>query len=298
MTYRFGDITVETTNEDRVMWPAGGITKGELVAYYAAIAEHMVPELRGRPLTVERFTKGIDKGGFYQKHWQKHYPKWLDHGEVHGKTVVDYPIVDTPAGLVYLANQGSIAFHVFTSTKAALDRPDVVVFDLDPPDGRFDLAVRAARSVRVLLDALELPAFVKVTGSKGLHVVAPVDARDDFAAVHELCGRTAAVLCAREPDLFTVEFYKKDRKGRLFLDVMRNGLGATFVAAYSVRGRPGAPVSAPIEWDELDDPALAPDGFSLRDVPARVQKQGDPWATLRARAGSVSAALAVLDSLR
>lgn len=296
MAYSFGDLTIETTNLDRVMWPADGITKGELVGYYAAVAEHMVPELRGRPLTVERFTKGIDKGGFYQKHWQKHYPKWLDHCEVHGKTDVDYPIVDTPAGLVYLANQGSIAFHVFTSKKDALDRPDVVVFDLDPPDGRFDLAVRAARSVKELLEVVELPAFVKVTGSKGLHVVTPVDASADFAAVHALCNAMARVLCAREPDLFTVEFYKKDRKGRLFLDVMRNGLGATFVAAYSVRGRPGAPVSVPIGWDELD--TVTPNGFSLRDVPARLATVGDPWATLRARVGSISAALAMLDSQR
>jgi bifunctional non-homologous end joining protein LigD len=279
------------------MFPADGITKGELLAYYRDVAELMVPELHGRPLTVVRYTKGIDRGGFFQKHYQKHFPPWIDRVEAGTRTRVDYPIVDTAAGVVYLANQGSIEFHVWTSRKDALDRPDLLVFDLDPPEGRFDLVRRAAAVLRELLDELGLPAFVKVTGSKGLHVITPLDDAAVFDEVGALATRIGALACRRHPDALTMEFYKKDRRGRLFVDVMRNAIGATLVAPYSLRGRPGAPVSAPIEWSEIDDPQLAADGIRLCDLRARLDRRGDPWRTLRARAGSVAAALHALDTL-
>jgi bifunctional non-homologous end joining protein LigD len=295
--YRFGDITVACTNVDRVMFPDSGITKRELLAYYHDIAGVMVPELRGRPLTVERFTKGIDKGGFFQKHAQKHFPPWIDRVTAGTKTVVDYPICDTPAGLVYFANQGSIAFHVWTSRKEQLTRPDLVVFDLDPPDGKFELVRRCARILGDLLAEIGLPAFVKTTGSKGLHVVTPIDGKASFDDAIALCNGVAGVVTRRHPELFTTEFYKKDRKGRLYFDIMRNAPGATFIAAYSVRGRPGAPVSAPIEWSELDDPALRPDGFRLRELRTRLEAKGDPWARLREREGSVAAATAAVATL-
>ena len=291
MEYAFGDITVVCSNIDRVMFPADGITKGELIAYYRDVADLMVPELVGRPLSVVRYTKGIDRGGFFQKHYQKHFPGWLDHVAAGSKTVVDYPIVDSAAGLVYLANQGSIEFHVWTSRKDALERPDTLVFDLDPPEGRFDLVRRAAGWLHAVLDELGLPAFVKLTGSKGAHVVVPLDDAAAFDEAGELATRIGALLCRRHPDDLTMEFYKKDRRGRLFVDVMRNAIGATVVAPYSLRGRPGAPVSAPITWSELGDPALGPDGIRLRDLRARLDGRGDPWRELRARVGSVSAAL-------
>jgi bifunctional non-homologous end joining protein LigD len=295
--YRFGELIVACTNLDRVMFPDDGITKGELVAYYRDVADLMVPELRGRPLSVVRYTKGIDKGGFFQKHFQKHFPAWLDHVTAGTKTRVDYPIVDNAAGLVYMANQGSIELHVWTSRKDALDRPDTLVIDLDPPDGRFDLVRRTAGLVRALFEQLGLPAFVKLTGSKGMHVVAPLDDAAAFDEVGALGTRIGQVLCQRHPDLLTMEFYKKDRKGRLFVDVMRNAIGATLVAPYSLRGRPGAPVSAPIAWSEVDDPALAADGIRLRDVRAWLDRRGDPWRDLRASSGSVAHATRALDQL-
>jgi bifunctional non-homologous end joining protein LigD len=299
--YAFGDITVACSNVDRVVFPEDGITKGEVIAYYRDVAALIVPELRGRPLTVVRYTRGIDRGGFFQKHYQKHFPAWLDRVAAGTKTVVEYPIVDSPAGLVYMANQGAIELHVWTSRKDELHRPDLLVFDLDPPegppDGRFDLARRAAGVVRGLLDQLGLPAFVKLTGGKGLHVVAPLDDGATFHEVGELAIRSGALLCRRHPDLLTMEFYKKDRRGRLFVDVMRNAIGATLVAPYSLRGRPGAPVSAPIAWSELDDPALCAGGIRLRDVRARLDRRGDPWHALRARAGVVSAARRALAAL-
>jgi bifunctional non-homologous end joining protein LigD len=289
MEYQFGEITVTCSNVDRVVFPDSGITKGDVLAYYRDIAEAMVPELHGRPLTLERFTKGLGGGGFYQKHYQKHFPSWIGRVELGSKTRVVYPVCNDAAALVYFANQGTLAFHV---AGGRLDgNPDQIVFDLDPPDKGFDLARHAAHAVREILTELELPAFVKTSGSKGLHVVVPTDARDGWDEVGSLCKQVSARLCERHPELITTEFYKKDRKGRLFLDVMRNAPGATVVAAWSVRGRPGAPVSAPIAWSEVDDLELTPDGIRLRDVPTRIAARGNPWSNFRAALGSVSRAL-------
>jgi len=185
---------------------------------------------------VVRYTKGIDRGGFFQKHYQKHFPAWLERVTAGSKTLVEYPIVDTPAGVVYMANQGSIEFHIWTSRRDALDRPDMLVFDLDPPEGPggFDLVRRAALVLRELVEPLGLPTFAKLTGSKGLHVVAPLDDAAEFDEVGALATRIGALVCRRHPDFLTMEFYKKDRKGRLFVDVMRNAIGATLVAPYSL----------------------------------------------------------------
>jgi bifunctional non-homologous end joining protein LigD len=288
------DVVISCTNVDRVVFDDSSITKGEIISFYRDVSDLMLPELRGRPLTLERFTKGIAAGGFFQKHWQKHYPAWLNRVEAGGKTRVTYPICDTPADLVYFANQGAIALHVWTSRTRDLERPDVVVFDLDPPDGRFAAAAEAARWVREQLSALALPAFVKTTGGKGLHVVAPLDGTATFGEVSALADGICKRLCARHPDRLTMEFYKKDRGERLFLDTMRNAPGATFVAAYSLRGRPSAPVSAPITWEELEHPDLRSDAITLRTLPAWLDRRGDPWRDLRAHEGSATAALAAL----
>jgi bifunctional non-homologous end joining protein LigD len=299
--YGFGDVTVACTNVDRVMFPEDGITKGEVLAYYRDVADLIVPELAGRPLTVVRYTKGIDRGGFFQKHAQKHFPPWIERAWAGGKTRVEYPVVDSAAGLVYMANQGSVELHIWTSRKDALDRPDTLVFDLDPPEGPpgagFELARRTAHLVRDLLERIGLPAFVKLTGSKGLHVVSPLDDGAGFEQAGALAVQIGAALCRRHPDVLTMEFYKKDRRGRLFVDVMRNAIGATVVAPYSLRGRTGAPISAPITWDEVDDPGLAPDGIRLRDVRAWLDRRGDPWRELRSHGGSVSSAMRALAAL-
>jgi len=295
--YEFGERTVACTHVERVMFPADGITKGDVLAYYRDVAPLMVPELRGRPLSVVRYTKGIDQKGFFQKHYQKHFPAWLDQVTAGAKTQVAYPIVGDAAGVVYLANQGSVEFHVWTSRKDALDRPDVLVFDLDPPDGGFALVRDAARIVHALCDELALPAFVKTTGSKGLHVAVPLDGAARYDEVGAFAMRLGALLCRRHPALMTMEFYKKDRGGRLFVDMMRNAIGATWVAPYSLRGRPGAPLSAPITWDELEDPALAADGVRLREVGAWLDRRGDPWRDLRARPGSLAEAARALEAL-
>jgi len=297
LEYVFGDITVTCTNVDRIMFPDSGIKKSEVIGYYHFISDYMLPEVRQRPISVERYTKGIDSSGFFQKHYQKHYPAWLDKEELGSKTRVVYPIIDSTAGLVYLANQGSIAFHIWPSRRDTPDYPDMIVFDLDPPEGRFDLVRQTALILRDFLGELGLPVFVKTTGSKGLHVVVPTDGRATFGEVSQFCNKVARLLCARHADVMTTEFYKKDRKGRLFFDTLRNALGATLIAPWSLRGRPGAPISMPIHWDEVSDPDLAPNGFRLREVRERLANRGDPWDKLRAHVGSLDEAEAALEQL-
>ncbi len=295
--WRLDDVSVKLTNVDRVMFPDSGVTKRDVLEYYRDIAEYMLPETRDRALSIERYTKGIDVGGFFQKHWQKHYPTWIRSAELGTKTIVRYPIVDTQAGLVYFANQGGIAMHIWTSRAEAPEYPDLLVFDLDPPDGRFDLVRFAAIEIKSLCDSVDLPTFVKTTGSKGLHVVVPLDGRALFGEAMALANRMAKILCARHPDKLTQEFYKKDRKGRLYLDVMRNALGATIIAPYSLRGKPGAPLSAPIEWEELDDEDLRANKFTLRNIRERLDVLGDPWSNLRHAVASVDDADAMLTRL-
>jgi bifunctional non-homologous end joining protein LigD len=297
LEYVFGDITVTCTNVDRIMFPADGIKKSEVIGYYHFIADYMLPEIRERAISVERYTKGIDSSGFFQKHYQKHYPAWLDKEELGAKTRVVYPIVDSAAGLVYLANQGSIAFHIWPSRRETPEYPDLLVFDLDPPEGRFDLVRDTALILHELLEELALPAFVKTTGSKGLHVVSPLDGRATFGEVSQLCNRIGKLLSARHSDKITLEFYKKDRKGRLFFDTLRNALGATLIAPWSLRGRAGAPISMPIGWDEVGDPKLAANGFKLREVRKRIDKRGNPWEKLRTRVGSIDDAESALDNI-
>src|SRR3954469_25555938 len=172
--------TIECTNTDRVVFPEVGVTKGDVIEYYSDLADLMLPELWGRPLTLERYTKGLAGGGFFQKHVQKHFPPWIDRVTLGSKTVVTYPICNSAAALVYFANQGALALHVWTSREDTPTNPDLIVFDLDPPEGGFELVRQTAFILHDALDKLGLRAFVKTTGSKGLHIVAPLDGEDDF----------------------------------------------------------------------------------------------------------------------
>ena len=286
MEYRFGDITVACTNTDRIVFPDSGITKGDVLAYYHRVADVMVPELRDRALSMERFTKGIDKGGFFQKHAQKHFPAWIDHAVLGGKTRVEYPICNSAAALVYFANQGGVAFHIWTSHASTPAVPDQIVFDLDPPDGGFELVREVARLLHALLDELGLTAFVKTTGSKGLHVIVPIDDTSTYDAVHQLSTAIATRLCTRHPELVTIEFYKKDRKGRLYFDTMRNALGATFVAAYFAARQTGlcSDLGTGSRGPEVRrSRAIRPDGIRLRDVRARASPRTEIRGTRSAR---------------
>ena len=291
------------THPEKLLFPADGITKGEVCAYYEAVAEVMVPHIAGRPVTMERFPAGIDKNGFIQKDVSKGFPAWLQRVETPKRSgaeedgAVHYPLVDDARALVWLANQNTITPHVWTSRVPKLHHPDLCVFDLDPSDDQPAELRTAALAVRDLLAELGLPSFVKTSGSKGFHIVVALDGEADFEPVRRFSQGAGAVLVKRHPALFTQEFIKADRGGRIFVDTGRNGYGATFAAVYALRPKPGAPVSAPCTWAEIERGAVGPQTFTLRTMAARLAAVGDLWRALHDGPHSLRDGTAALERL-
>ena len=286
------------THPDKVLFPEDGITKGELAAYYESMAPVMLPHIRLRPVTMERFPAGIDKDGFLQKDVSKGYPAWLRRIEVPKKGgTVHHPLVTDTRSLVWLANQNCITPHVWTSRVPALMTPDLCVFDLDPSEEAPDILRAAVLGVRALLEELGLPSWVKTSGSKGFHVVVPLDGTAGFDDVAGFAHAVGRVLVARDPGHLTQEFSKADRGGRILVDTARNRYGATVAAAYAVRARPGAPVSAPCTWEEIESGAAEPRTFTLRAMADRVASVGDLWSGLRRRRRSLTRPAARLKRL-
>jgi bifunctional non-homologous end joining protein LigD len=283
------------THPEKVLFPEDGITKGELAGYYEAIAPMMLPHLCGRPVTMERFHRGIGDKGFFQKDVSKGFPEWLQRVEVPKKGgTVHHPIVCDVRSLVWLANQNSITPHVWPSRVPDLYQPDVCVFDLDPARDEPDVLRAAALALRDLLAELKLESWVKTSGSKGFHIVVPLDGRARFGAVAAFAHAVGEVLVSRDPAHLTQEFSKADRGGRILVDTGRNGYSATFAAAYAVRARPGAPVSAPCTWAEIETGLVTPRTFTLRTMAARTAAVGDLWAGMAICRQALNAATARL----
>src|SRR5690606_30868733 len=233
------------THPEKVLFPDDGITKGELAAYYEAIAPVMVPHLRGRPVTMERFPAGIGKPGFIQKNVARGFPSWLERVEVPKKGgTVHHPIVNDVRSLLWIANQNCITPHVWTSRVPKLDYPDLCVFDLDPSTDDVEALRAAAPAPRDLLAEPALPSWVTTSGSKGFHIVVPLNGKVPMHEAGAFAQRVGAALVARHPDRLTQEFSKADRGTRILIDTGRNSYGATFAAVYAVRPKTGAPVSA------------------------------------------------------
>jgi bifunctional non-homologous end joining protein LigD len=283
------------SHPEKVLFPEAAITKGELAAYYEAVAPAMARHLAGRPLTMERFPAGIDKKGFIQKDLKAGTPDWLGRVRVdkHGHAVT-YPVVDDARGLAWLANQNCITPHVWSARLPDLEAPDLCVFDLDPSQDDPGALRAAALCVRDVLAELGLASWPKTSGSKGHHIVIPLDGRSDFEAVWRFALGVGRLLVKREPALFTQEFLKVERGERILIDTARNAHGATFAAAYAVRARAAAPVSAPCTWAELERGEVEPQSFDLRSMPARLATTDDLWATLYDAPQGLAAATARL----
>jgi bifunctional non-homologous end joining protein LigD len=276
-----GGIPVQLSHLDKVFFPGDGITKGDLVGYYEWVAPRMIRYLQDRPLVMDRYPDGIDGQRLVQKNVPDYFPGWVTRKEVRKRDGVVHQVVcDKPATLVYLANQACIEMHVFLSAIGALDRPDQLVFDLDPPDqAGFDLARRTALNLRELLEGeLGLATYIKTTGGKGLHVHVPLRPERDFDAVRGFARDVAARLASRFPEELTVEQRKEQRGDRLYLDIMRNAYAQTVVAPYSVRGRPGAQVATLLHWAEVEDSGLSPRQFTMRTLASELDGRTDPWA--------------------
>jgi bifunctional non-homologous end joining protein LigD len=277
-----GARTVKLTHPDRELWPEDGLTKQDLFDYFGAVADVMVPHVKDRPVSLQRFRGAVSEGGFFQKEAPKGAPEWVKTVEVpkHGG-VVHHVLANDRETLQWLAQQGCVTPHVFTSRADMLLRPDRLVIDLDPSLDDFAAVRRAALSTGEALRAEGLEPFAMVTGSRGIHVVTPLkrtrDVEDVLAWVRAFAGRLAEA----HEDTLTTEFHKNKRDDRIYLDVARNGPAQTVVPPYAPRPRPHAPVATPLRWEELDDDALRPDGWTLKTIMQRLDDLGgDPWSSI------------------
>ena len=276
---------VKITHPDKVLFPDDGITKADLADYYRSVAPVMLPLVSGRPVTMQRFPNGIGKGGFLQKQIGEYFPEWIERVTAPNRRTrnattrdeVTYMVCRTSDDLVYLANQACVTPHVWLSQAPDIHHPDQLVFDLDPASTDPRVLRLAAAALRGLLEELGLPSFLKSSGSRGLHVVVPLVPAAETDAVKVFSIAVAEVLAARHPDDLTTEGRIADRDGRLFLDIGRNGYAQTMAAPYAVRPLPGAPVSVPLDWSELDD--FDPRRHTLRTIADRLARP-DPWADL------------------
>ena len=271
------------THPEKVLFPDDGITKGELAAYYEAVAPALLPHIHRRPVTMERYHRGIAEKGFFQKDVSKGFPDCLERVEVPKKDgTVHHPLVTDTRSLLWLANQNCITPHVWISRAPDVYRPDICVFDLDPLQDQPEILRAAALALRDLLAGLGLRSWIKTSGSKGFHIAVPLDGSAGYGDVWRFANTVGAMLVKRDPEHLTREFAKADRGGRILVDTDRNGYSATFAAAYAVRAKRGAPVSAPCTWAEVETGEAGPRTFTLRTMPARLAAVGDLWSGMLA----------------
>jgi bifunctional non-homologous end joining protein LigD len=285
---RIGRQTVRLTRPEKLLFPDDDIDKRQLAEYYEHIASTILPYLHDRPVTMERFPDGIQGARLIQKRAASYFPRWIHTASMAKRDgTVRHVICQDAATLVYLANQACITPHVWLSCIDKPHHPDQMIFDLDPSGGNFRTVCRAALTLRELLERERLDAFVKTTGSRGLHVLVPLNRRADFEEVRAFARDVATKLVDADPDHLTVEVRKEKREGRVFVDIARNAYAQTAAPPYAVRPRRGAPVAAPLEWKELDDPRLKPDQYSIHTIFDRLRRKGDVWKDVARHAQSL-----------
>ena len=300
---RKGKRELALSNLDKLYWPDEGITKGELIDYYRAVAPVLVPHLKSRPFTMRRYPDGITGKAFFQKDAPSHMPEWIptfsalvstrERGG--GTKRVNFPLVNDELALLWMANMGCIDMNTWYSRIDKPDRPDFVLFDLDPtPEVPWAQTFEVALLVKELLDGLGLASFPKTSGGKGFHILVPLDRRSDYEDSRAFAELVAGTIARTHPELATTQWAKARRRGVL-IDANQNGEGKTIASAYSVRPRPGAPVSTPLRWEEVG-PDLDPAAFTMAAVLARVERHGDLYAGLLTTRQSLKKALATLEA--
>jgi bifunctional non-homologous end joining protein LigD len=294
---RIGRHTIRVTHPDRVLFPGDGVTKGDLVSYYVDVGAVIVPHLRDRPFTLKRYPHGIRGQAYFHKQAPKGKPPWIPTRQFRtwqregGSRLVDFTLVNEPAALAWMVQMNCIDMNAWYSRVDKPQRPDYVVFDLDPPESRngFEQAIRVAHLTREALERLELRSYVKTSGADGIHVLVPITRRSSYAETYELAERVSRDLEAENQGLVTTEWLKRKRRGVL-VDHRQNGHGKTIASVYSVRPKPGAPVSTPLRWEELGQ-KVRPSDFGRREVLERIERHGDLFEPVLRGGQSLGAAL-------
>ncbi len=274
------DRPVRLSNVDKPFFPADGYTKGDLIQYYASVASVLLPHLAGRPISMSRYPDGIEGPSFYEKRAPGHQPEWMRTVPVPSDSqggIIEFLLADSREALMWFANMGCVEVHPFHSTFERLDLPDYAIFDFDPSEGsNWDQVVAGARLLQVALGQLGLVGYPKLSGSRGLHVYVPLEPVHSYTRVRRFVGEVGAYLAAANPDDVTMEWDKPKRKGKVFVDHNRNAFGQTVASVYSVRPRPGAPVSAPLTWDEVG--TVRNGEITIANLWDRLQRYGDLFA--------------------
>lgn len=300
MKLKAGKRTVEITHPDKVLFPKTKITKKELAEHYLAVAKYMLPLIKDRPISMKRYPSGINQEGFFQKNAPEGHPDWIKTATVGRKEKENIHMVlcNDLATLLWMANQNCITPHIWLSRYDKPHQPDRLIFDLDPPPKKsFETVVYGARALREILEKkLKLKTFVTTTGSKGVHIVVPIKREFDFAEVRKFAHEIALFLIKKDPTKFTLEVRKEKRRGRLFIDIIRNAYGQTVAAPYSVRALEGAPVATPISWEELNQKTLTSTSFNIHNIRKRLQK--NPWSNLERSSKSIKQAMKLLANLK
>jgi bifunctional non-homologous end joining protein LigD len=292
---------VRLTSQDRILFPSDGITKGDLFEYYDAVADTIVPHLKNRPFTLKRYPHGITQEAYFQKQAPKGIPEWIPtrqfttHPREGGARLVDFALVNSRHALLWMVQMNCIDMNAWYSRVDKPARPDYVVFDLDPPDDGFANAIRVAHLVKDALDELELRSYVKTSGASGIHVLVPIARRSTFDQTYEFAERVSRGVEERNPGLATTEWLKRKRpEGAVLVDHRQNGHGKTIASAYSVRPRPGAPVSTPLGWEELTTD-VRPRDFGMREALERIDRHGDLYELVLRGGQSLGPALRALE---
>jgi bifunctional non-homologous end joining protein LigD len=277
-----GDRSVRLSSADRELWPGEGITKGDLLDYYQAVAPALLPHVRDRPFTMKRYREGAAKPFFFQKDAPKGMPEWIPTRTFRtqpregGSRLVRFPLVQDELALAWMVQMHCIDLNVWYSRVDRPERPDFVLFDLDPPDGGFREAIEVAHLIHALMEEVRLESYVKTSGADGIHVVVPITRRSTFQQTYDFAEEASRLLEGRHPGLVTTEWLIKKRRGVL-VDHRQNGPGRTIATVYSVRPKPGAPVSTPLRWEELAEDVRAQD-FTMARALERIEEHGDLFA--------------------
>lgn len=296
-TIKIDKYAVNITHPDKIIASHPTILKKELIDYYQKIAPIMLPYIKDRPLTMHRFVDGFDKPGFYQKEAGEYFPDYIKRVTIKKEGgVVHHAVVKNSAGIVYLANQLSV-FHIWLSTIKHVNKPDRIIFDLDPSGKDFSLVRATALQLKKILEYLGLTPFVMTTGSRGLHVVIPIKPEQTFDTVHKFAHEIAQLMVDQNPETLTLEMRKEKRGTKIFVDYLRNGFGATGIAPYSVRAKAGAPIATPLEWSEVSKKTLKPDEWNINNIFKRLEIHGDPWKDMHKQAKGLKQAQKKLNTL-
>lgn len=283
--------SIELTHPDKILFPDPDISKKEFVEYYDRIAEIMLPHIKDRPLSMHRFTSGIEGEGFFHKEAPSYFPEWITRTKVKLKEdgEQEQVVCNTRATLIYIANQDCITPHIWLSRMKDLENPDRMIFDFDPPDDDFDIVRSAAQEMRsVLEEETGVKTFVMTTGSRGIHVVVALQPEHAFDEVRKFAHAIAQIVVNRNPEQFTIEQRKEKRGNRVFIDYLRNAYAQTTVAPYAVRAKKEAPIATPIDWDEIGDSDLTSRRYNIKNIFRRLSRKEDPWKDINRHKYSIN----------